>query len=93
MDKGRNNLEDIFDQHIKYEFDKEDVEATMTTMTDNPYVHHVPTLTGGKGFDGVYNFYKNHLIGKMPKDIKITNISRTIGKDQVVDRAYNKFYS
>ena len=56
MDKGRNNLEDIFDQHIKYEFDKEDVEATMTTMTDKPFVHHVPTLTGGKGFDGVYNF-------------------------------------
>ena len=60
-------------------------------MTDNPYVHHVPTLTGGKGFDGVYNFYKNHLIGKMPKDIKITNISLTIGKDQVVDESIISF--
>ena len=37
----------IFDKHIEYEFKKEDVEATMTTMTDEPYVHHVPTLTGG----------------------------------------------
>lgn len=28
---------------------KKDVDATMTTMTDEPYVHHVPTLAGGFG--------------------------------------------
>ena len=91
MDKEQDNLGDVFDEHIKYEFDKEDVDATMTTMTDNPYVHHVPTLTGGRGFNGVYNFYKNHFVGKMPKDMKITNISRTIGKDQVVDELIISF--
>ena len=91
MDKEQDSLGDVFDKHIKYEFDKEDVDATMTTMTDNPYVHHVPTLTGGRGFNGVYNFYKNHFVGKMPKDMKITNISRTIGKDQVVDELIIRF--
>ncbi|MFZ0221233.1 MAG: ester cyclase [Candidatus Nitrosopolaris sp.] len=91
MDKESNNLGDIFDKHLEFEFDKEDVDATMTTMTEDPYVHHVPTITGGRGFNGVYDFYKNHFIGKMPKDWKITNISRTVGKDQVVDELIISF--
>lgn len=81
MDREPNNLGNIFDKHIEFEFVEEDVDATMTTMTEDPYVHHVPTLTGGIGYSGVYNFYKNHFIGKMPKDMKITNVSRTTGKD------------
>jgi carboxymethylenebutenolidase len=81
----------IFDKHIEYEFDKEDVDATMTTMTDEPYVHHVPTLTGGLGYDQVYHFYKNNFVGKMPKDIKIKPLSRTVGKDQVVDEIIISF--
>ena len=66
-------------------------ENTMTTMTEDPYVHHIPTLTGGRDYDGVCNFYKNHFIGKMPKDFKVTKISRTIGKDQVVDELIISF--
>jgi carboxymethylenebutenolidase len=75
----------VFDQHIKHEFEDHDVDATMQTMTKEPYVHHVPMMTGGIGYEGVYNFYKNHFIGKMPADTKIIRISRTVGKDQVVD--------
>ena len=81
----------IFDKHIEYEFEKEDVDATMTTMTDEPYVHHVPTLTGGLGYDQVYRFYKNNFVGKMPKDIKIKPLSRTVGKNQVVDEIIISF--
>lgn len=93
MDNESNNLGNIFDKHLEFEFDKEDVDATMTTMTEDPYVHNVPTLTGGRDYDGVYDFYKNHFIGKLPKDFKVTNISRTVGKDQVVDGTYHKFYT
>jgi CBS-domain-containing membrane protein len=46
MDNKSNNLGDIFDKHLEFEFDKEDVDATMTTMTEDPYVHNVRTLTG-----------------------------------------------
>ena len=60
-------------------------------MTDEPYVHHVPTLAGGFGYDEVYGFYKNSFVGKMPKDIKIKPISRTVGKDQVVDEIIISF--
>lgn len=84
MDKEPNNLGDIFDKHIEFEFDKQDVDATMTTMTEDPYVHHVPTLAGDREYNG-------HFVGKMPKDLKITNVSRTVGKDQVVDELIISF--
>lgn len=86
-----NRIEEVFDKHIEYEFEKEDLDATMTTMIKDPYVHHVPTLTGGMGYSEVYEFYKNHFIGKMPKDIKINPISRTVGQDQVVDELIISF--
>ena len=79
------DLGDVFDEHVRYEFEDHDVEATMKTMVKEPYVHHVPTLTGGVGYNGVYNFYKNHFIGKTPSDTNITRMSRTVGKDRVVD--------
>lgn len=85
------NLSVVFDRHIKHEFEDHDVDATMQTMTKEPYVHHVPMMTGGVGYQGVYNFYKNHFIGKMPADTKIVRISRTIGKDQVVDELIISF--
>ena len=91
MNKEPSNLGEIFDKHLEFEFEKEDVDATMTTMIEDPYVHHVPTLTGGRGYDGVYNFYKNHFVGKLPKDSKVTKITRTVGVDQVVDELVISF--
>jgi carboxymethylenebutenolidase len=85
------NLSVVFDRHIKHEFEDHDVDATMQTMIKEPYVHHVPMMTGGVGYQGVYNFYKNHFIGKMPADTKTVRISRTIGKDQVVDELIISF--
>jgi carboxymethylenebutenolidase len=87
----RPNLGAVFDKHVKYEFQDHDVDATMKTMVREPYVHHVPMMTGGIGYDSVYNFYKNHFVGKMPEDTKIERISRTVGKDQVVDELILKF--
>jgi carboxymethylenebutenolidase len=85
------NLGAVFDEHIKHEFQDQDVDATMQTMIKEPYVHHVPVMTGGIGYAGVYDFYKNHFIGKMPPDTKIVRISRTVGKDQVVDELILSF--
>lgn len=86
-----NILGKVFDEHIKCEFEKRDIEATMKTMIKEPYVHHIPTLTGGIGYSGVYNFYKDELIGKMPDDTKFMRISRTIDKNQVVDELILSF--
>lgn len=86
-----NRIDKVFDKHIEYEFENKDLEATMSTMIKDPYVHHVPTLTGGIGYSEVRSFYKNHFIGRMPKDIKIKPISRTVGQDQVVDEVIISF--
>jgi carboxymethylenebutenolidase len=75
----------IFDAHVHHEFVDHDVDATMKTMVLEPYVHNVPTLTGGDGRASVVDFYTNHFVGKMPADTRIERISRTVGKDQVVD--------
>ena len=82
---GRPDLASVFDDHVAAEFVDMDLDATMATMTDDPYVNHVPVMTGGVGFDGVRRFYGNHFIGKWPRDVAITSVSRTIGESQVVD--------
>jgi carboxymethylenebutenolidase len=68
-----------------------DIEATMDTMTDNPYVNHVPVMIGGVGLEGVRQFYLNHLVGKFfPPDVELITVSRTIGIDQLVDEVVLK---
>ena len=76
MDNESNNLGDIFDKHLEFEFDK-DVDATMTTMTEDPYVHNVPTLTGGRDYD-VSDCNLLTIIHVLTRHI-ITNISLTFG--------------
>ncbi|HZD82890.1 MAG TPA: hypothetical protein VE076_08440 [Nitrososphaeraceae archaeon] len=66
--KKHYSLGSVFDKHIKCEFQDHDVDATMKTMVKEPYVHHVPMMTGGVGYNSVYDFYKNHFVGKMPDD-------------------------
>ena len=48
-DPPARNLGAVFDAHVKAEFVDKDVAATMATMTAEPYLTHVPTLTGGTG--------------------------------------------
>jgi carboxymethylenebutenolidase len=89
--KKHYNLGAVFDKHIKHEFQDHNVDATMKTMVREPYVHHAPMMTGGIGYDSVYNLYNNHFVGRMPDDTKVERISRTVGKDQVVDELVLKF--
>ena len=85
------DLGKVFDKHAKHEFVDHDVEATMKTMVEEPYVHNVATLKGGRGYKGVYDFYKNHFVGKMPSDTTVARVSRTLGGDQVVDELIISF--
>jgi carboxymethylenebutenolidase len=58
----------------------------MATMTDDAHLNHVPTMAGGVGHEGVQAFYQDHLVGKFfPPDVTMTNVSRTVGQDQLVD--------
>jgi hypothetical protein len=51
--KKKNNKTKSIKRHIKHEFQDHDVDATMKTMVGEPYVHHVPMMTGGIGYDSV----------------------------------------
>lgn len=85
------DLGSIWDSHCRYEFETQDVDATMATMTAEPYVNHVPTMTGGVGHDQVRRFYKYHFIGGTPPDTELVPVSRTVGAEQVVDEMLFKF--
>ena len=85
------DLAKTFDAHVEAEFQDLDLEATMATMSEDPYVHHVPTITGGNGTEGVRAFYGDHFIGQWPDDTETTRISRTIGDNQVVDELLMTF--
>src|SRR5271170_6944828 len=75
----------LWEAHTRYEFETRDVDATMATMVDEPYVNHIPTMTGGVGHDQLKRFYKYHFIGGNPPDTTLTPVSRTVGADQIVD--------
>jgi carboxymethylenebutenolidase len=49
QEPGSGNLGAVFDAHVKHEFVDYDVDATMQTMVAEPYLLHVPTMTGGAG--------------------------------------------
>ena len=53
------DLAATFDAHMQAEFQDLDLEVTMATMAADPYVHHVPTITGGNGEAAVRDFYAN----------------------------------
>ncbi len=79
------DLSKLWEEHTFYEFGARDVAATMATMVAEPYVNHIPTMTGGVGQRDLARFYANHFIPKTPADTKLVPISRTIGADRVVD--------
>lgn len=79
------NLDALWDKHCEYEFATRDVKATMGTMVSEPYVNHIPTMTGGVGQDQLARFYKHHFVDANPADTKLIPISRTIGTDRLVD--------
>ncbi|MBY0547069.1 MAG: ester cyclase [Candidatus Obscuribacterales bacterium] len=75
----------LWQQHCAAEFDQHDVTATMATMVEEPYVNHIPTLTGGTGKSALTAFYRDHFVSKLPSDVKTIPISQTVGESSIVD--------
>jgi carboxymethylenebutenolidase len=82
---------DTFKKHVDAEL-AGDLATTMATMSAVPHLNHVPTMAGGVGYDGVHNFYRDHLVGKFfPPDVKMTDVSRTVGEHQIVEEVVISF--
>ena len=85
------DLSALWDKHCEFEFAARDVDATMATMVAEPYVNHIPTMTGGVGYRDLYRFYKHHFVNSNPPDTTLVPISRTVGATQVVDEMLFSF--
>ena len=79
------DLAALWDKHCEYEFGTRNVDDTMATMVAEPYVNHIPTMTGGVGYIALHQFYSNHFVNSNPPDTSLVPVSRTVGATQVVD--------
>ena len=84
-------MSNLWDEHMRSEFESQSVEDTLETMVDDPFVNHVPVLTGGVGLDEVRKFYSERFIPQQPPDAEIIPVSRTAGNERVVDELIHSF--
>jgi carboxymethylenebutenolidase len=87
----KDDLIRVWEEHLASELIAKDVEATIATMTDAPYVNHVPTLTGGVGAKELRRFYAHHFIPVQPDDMEVVPVSRTVGDETIVDEMVIRF--
>jgi carboxymethylenebutenolidase len=88
---AQENLQQLWEEHVRHEFNTHNTEETLATMVEDAYVNHIPVLTGGVGKDELREFYSKRFIPQMPPDTEMIAISRTIGDDQLVDEMVFKF--
>lgn len=82
---------EMWERHMAAEFKEKSIDATMATMTSDPYVNHVPVMTGGVGSSEVRHFYGNYFIPGHPPDTEVVPVARTVGGDRIIDELIYKF--
>lgn len=82
---------EVWDAHTRAEFGEHNLDHTMATMTADPFVHHVPVITGGVGREQVRHFYGTYFIPCQGADTEITFLSRTVSENRIVDELVHKF--
>ena len=84
-------LEQLWAEHLKGEFETKDVEATLETMVEDAYVNHMPVNTGGRGKEALRAFYRDDFIPSWPDDLQMTPVNRVVGEGQLVDELHLTF--
>ena len=87
---SRGELERLWAEHLRGEFETKDVEATLATMVEDAYVNHVPVNTGGRGKEALRRFYRDVFIPSWPEDHRSTQTNRVVGEDQLVDELHSE---
>jgi carboxymethylenebutenolidase len=78
-------LDDLWQEHLRTEFNAHSADEAMTTMVANPLVNGVPVMMGGDGKVEVYQFYAKYFLPQIPPDTEIIPVSRTIGQGRLVE--------
>jgi carboxymethylenebutenolidase len=89
--KTEETLSSVWEKHVGAEFGANSAEQALETMTADPYVLNVPLMIGGRGRDGVRDYYANHFVSQFPPDLELVPVSRTIGQDQIVEEMILRF--
>jgi carboxymethylenebutenolidase len=84
-------MTELWERHMGAEFKTKSIDETMATMTSDPFVNHVPVMTGGVGYSEVRHFYSTYFIPCQPPDTEVVPVTRTVGKDRIVDELIHKF--
>ncbi|KAF3167081.1 hypothetical protein EYR41_002058 [Orbilia oligospora] len=85
------DLEEIWGEHLLASFVAKKANRTLDSMVKEPYVNHIPTLTGGNGYAELHRFYNEYFIPNNPPSLSLRQISRTVGVDRVVDEMICRF--
>lgn len=92
LSQSQQALLEAFQRHIDAEL-RQDLDATLATMTSNPHLNNIPTIIGGEGQEGVRQFYSALILSGtfFPPDTEMVPVSRTIDEHQLVDEIIFKF--
>ena len=84
-------MRSLWASHCQYEFELRDVEGALSTMVDDPYLWNVPTMCGGRGREGMRQYYRDSFVGTLPDDAAISSVSLTVGEDQIAEEVILSF--
>lgn len=88
---AKHDLVMMWEKHVDTEFGEKSAAAAVETMVPHATVIHMPVMTGGVGTDVLRQFYATHFIPKMPLDVTMQSIDRTVGTDSIVDEFIFEF--
>jgi carboxymethylenebutenolidase len=84
-------LIDVWNEHLRAEFNAHSPAEAIATMVANPLVNQVPVMIGGDGREEVYEFYTQYFLHQIPPDMEMVPVSRTIGQGRLVDEMVARF--
>ncbi|MGH7961601.1 MAG: ester cyclase [Candidatus Binatia bacterium] len=77
----------LWEQHVIGEFVKQDVDLSLSTMTEDASVMHMPTRSGGEGKVELRSYYRDMFIPSIPPDWQHTVTNRIITDNCIVEEA------
>ena len=78
---GEQQLIGRWQAHMDAEFVGKDAAASVAGMASGGSCNRAPVLTGGTGASEMLAFYRDHFIPKVPADMQMELISRTVTPD------------
>lgn len=83
---AQDNLQ-LWEQHIAGEFVTKDEDLSLSTMTEDASVMHMPTRSGGKGKATLKPYYRDMFIPSIPSEWQHTVTNRVVTEDTIVEEA------